>query len=264
MRWVYKVARGLLPLSIKVYGAGLRPDSRDAALAAKAFGLNWPRLARLKHSLDPRNMLAYACPLLKAPMEQKLIILITGESCAGEDFCTDIWVSVFLTCTHKSLKVRAVSNSGVAKREYATAAGADQNCLLRDRAYKEQHRPGLTAFFQGQVRHQPRLPEERFLNVVYGAVDLDVLLITGIIDEAPVATSSHLVPYSRLLEVRVKTSQETRRAHRWCNSADDGDDNEDKNGRSILTALEYRPSFIFNNEFGIVDDNESTFLSKLL
>lgn len=42
------------------------------------------------------------------------------------------------------------------------------------------------------------------------------------------------------------------------------DDNVDKNGRSKLTALEYRPSLIFDNEFGIVDNNESMFLSKLL
>jgi hypothetical protein len=52
----------------------------------------------------------------------------------------------------------------------------------------------------------PRLPEEHFLNVVYGAVDVDVLLITGMRDEAPVAVLSHLVSnsrHSRLLEVHV-------------------------------------------------------------
>ena len=59
------------------------PDPRDAALASKAFGPNRPRLARLKYSWDARNVLAYACPLSKAPIEQKLIILVTGESGAG-------------------------------------------------------------------------------------------------------------------------------------------------------------------------------------
>ncbi|OJJ78722.1 uncharacterized protein ASPGLDRAFT_53404 [Aspergillus glaucus CBS 516.65] len=250
VRWVYNVARDLLPLSSGVYGADLGPDPRDAALAAKAFGLNRSRLARLKHSSDPRNVLAYACPLPKAPMEQKLIILITGESCAGKDFCADIWVSVFLKYTHKSLMARAVSISDVTKREYAAATGADLNRLLQDRAYKEQHRPALTAFFQDQVRHRPRLPEEHFLDVVYGAVDVDVLLITGMRDEAPVAALSHLVPYNRLLEVRVKANKETRRARRGCDGGDnDGDDNEDNNnGRSKLTALEYRPSLIFDND----------------
>ncbi|OJJ83804.1 uncharacterized protein ASPGLDRAFT_58228 [Aspergillus glaucus CBS 516.65] len=250
VQWVYSVARDLLPLSSGVYGADLGPDPRDAALAAKAFGPNRMRLARLKHSLDPRNVLAYACPLPKALMEQKLIILITGESCAGKDFCADIWVSIFLTCTYKSLKARAVSISDATKREYAAATGADLDRLLRDRAYKEQHRPALTAFFQGQVRHRPRLPEEHFLNVVYGAVDVDVLLITGMRDEAPVAALSHLVPYSRLLEVRVKASKETQRARRGCNGGDDDDDgdgNED-NGGSKLMALEYRPSLIFDND----------------
>jgi len=115
--WVYNVARDLLPLSSGVYSADLGPDPRDAALSAKAFGPNRPRLARLKHSLDPHNVLAYACPLPKVTMEQKLIILVTGESCAGKDYCANIWVSEFLTCTHESLTVRAVSISDATKRE---------------------------------------------------------------------------------------------------------------------------------------------------
>ena len=250
VRWVYNVARDLLPLSSGVYGADLRPDPRDTALAAKAFGPNRPRLARLKHSSDPRNVLAYTCPLPNAPMEQKLIILITGESCAGKDFCADIWVSVFLTCIHKSLKARAVSISDATKREYAAASGADLNRLLRDCAYKEKHRPALAAFFQGQVQHRPRLPEEHFLNVVYNAVDVDVLLITGMRDEAPVAALSHLVPYSRLLEVHVKASKETRRARRGCDGGDGSGDykKESNNDGSKLTGLEYHPSVIFNND----------------
>jgi adenine phosphoribosyltransferase len=253
VRWVYKVAGDLLPLSSGAYGADLGPDPRDAALTAKAFGPNQPRLAHLKHSLDPRNVLAYACPLPKALMEQKLIILVTGESCTGKDYCADIWVSVFTTCTHKSLTARAVSISDAIKREYAAATGADLNRLLGDRAYKEQHRPALTTFFQGRVRQRPRLPEEHFLNVVYGAGDVDVLLITGMRDEAPVATLSHLVPDSRLLEIRVKASEETRRIRRGCHgSDDDGNDNKDNkdsnNGGSNLTALDYRPSLIFDND----------------
>jgi hypothetical protein len=229
VQWVYKVAGDLLPLSSGAYGADLGPDPRDAVLASKAFGPNRPRLARLKHSLDPRNVLAYACPLPKAPMEQKLIILVTGESCAGKDYCADVWVSVFTTCTHKSLTARAVSISDATKREYAAATGADLNRLLWDRAYKEQHRAALTTFFQGQVRQRPRLPEEHFLNVVYGAVDVDVLLITGMRDEAPVAALSHLVPDSRLLEVHVQASEQTRRIRRGCHGGDsDGDDNKDR------------------------------------
>ncbi|KAI9867948.1 MAG: hypothetical protein M1813_007770 [Trichoglossum hirsutum] len=250
VRWVYNVAGDLLPLSNGAYGADLGPDPRDEALAAKAFGSNRPRLARLKNSLDPRNVLAYACPLPKAPMEQKLIILVTGESCAGKDYCADVWVSVFTTCTHKSLTARAASISDATKREYAAATGADLNRLLWDRAYKEQHRPALTTFFQGQARQRPRLPEEHFLNVVYGAVDVDVLLITGMRDEAPVAALSHLVPDSRLLEVHVQASEQTRRIRRECHGGDgDGDDNKDSNNSgSNLTALDYRPSLIFDND----------------
>jgi adenine phosphoribosyltransferase len=253
VQWVYNIAGNLLPLSSGAYGADLGPDPRDAALASKAFGPNWPRLARLKYSLDPRNVLAYACPLPRAPMEQKLIILVTGESCAGKDYCADIWVSVFTACTHKSLTARAVSISEATKREYAVATGADLNRLLCDRAYKEQHRAALTTFFQGQVRQRPRLPEEHFLNVVYGAADVDVLLITGMRDEAPVAALSHLVPDSRLLEIRVKASEEMRRIRRGCHGVDDGGDNKKNNkdrnnSGSNLTALDYRPSLTFDND----------------
>jgi adenine phosphoribosyltransferase len=251
VRWVYNVVGDLLPLSSGAYGADLGPDPRDAALAAKAFGPNRPRLARLKHSLDPRNVLAYVCPLPKAPMEPKLIILVTGKSCAGKDYCADVWVSVFIRCTHKSLTARAVSISDAIKREYAAATGADLSRLLRNRAYKEQHRPALTAFFQGQVRQRPRLPEENFLNMVYGAVDVDVLLITGMRDKAPVAALSHLVPDSRLLEVHVQASEQTRRIRRGCHGGDDdGDDTKDNNNNSRLnlTALDFRPSLIFDND----------------
>jgi adenine phosphoribosyltransferase len=253
VQWVYNVAGDLLPLSSGAYGADLGPDPRDAALAAKAFGPNRPRLARVKRSVDPCNVLAYACPLPKAPMEQKLIILVTGESCAGKDYCADVWVSVFTTCTHKSLTARAVSISDATKREYAAATDADLDRLLWDRAYKEQHRPALTTFFQDQVRQRPRLPEEHFLNVVYGAADVDVLLITGMRDEAPVAALAHLVPDSRLLEIRVKASEETRHVRRGCHGGDnDNDSNQDNkdsnNSGSNLTALDYRPSLVFDND----------------
>ncbi|TGJ78135.1 hypothetical protein E0Z10_g10629 [Xylaria hypoxylon] len=254
VRWVYDVARVLLPLSSGVYGADLGPDPRDAALAVKAFGPNLPRLARLKRRLDPCNVLAYACPLPNTPIKQKLIILVTGESCAGKDYCADIWVSLFTTCIYQGLTARAVSISDAIKREYAVATCADLDRLLRDRAYKEQHRPMLTAYFQEQVRQRPRLPEEHFLNVVYGAVDVDVLLITGMREEAPVTTFSHLVPECRLLEVRVKASKETRRIRRGCHGdddyADDSANNQDNNNnnRSNLTALEYCPSLTFEND----------------
>ena len=157
---------------------------------------------------------------------------------------------MFIRCTHKSLTSRAVSISDATKREYAAATGADISRLFWDGAYKEQHRPALTAFFQEQARQRPRLPEEHFLNVVYGAIDVDVLLITGMRDEAPVAALSHLVPDSRLLEVQVRASEQMRRIRRGCHGGDgDGADNKDSyNSGSNLTALDYRPSLIFHND----------------
>ena len=244
VQWVYSVTSQLLPLSSGVYGTDLGPDPRDAALAAKAYGLNRPRLARLKHTMDPCNILAYTCPLPTAPMEQKLIILITGDSCAGKDFCANIWAPIF-TSSQRNLKVHVASISDVTKQQYAAATGADLNRLLGDRAYKEQHRPALIAFFQDQMRHRPQLPQEQFLALVHDTAGLDVLLITGMRDEAPVAEYSHLVPYSRLLDVRVKASKEVRLAR---GSSGDAADNERiTNGKTELPPMEYRPSLIYEN-----------------
>lgn len=236
VKWVYNVVENLLPLSNGVYGADLGPDPRDSALATKAFGPNQPRLARLKRSLDPHNVLAYTCPLQRTETQiekkLKLVILVTGESGAGKNFCADIWVSVF----NKSHMTQAVSISDATKREYSEATGADLKSLLYDRDYKEKHRPALTAFFQTQVQQRPRLPEEHFLSLVFGA-DADVLFITGMRDEAPVTALSHLIPDIRLLDVRVKASIETRQVRRGFHGKDE--DSED---------MEYHPSLVFDND----------------
>ncbi|KAF2025070.1 hypothetical protein EK21DRAFT_104210 [Setomelanomma holmii] len=253
-QWVYKVAGELLSLGRGAYGADLGPDPRDAALAVKAFGPNLPRLARLKNSLDPkyellRNVLAYACPLPCAPMP-KLIILVTGESGAGKDYCADIWTSIFSRYNGEHLLSRVVSISDATKQEYAAAHGTDLHRLLKDRAYKEQHRPALTAFFQEQVRQRPLLLEEHFLNLVHDAAGVDVLLITGMRDEAPVSTLSHLVPESRLLEVYVEAAEETRNLRRWSHGGDRNGNNEkcDMSSSKDSMIMNYRPTFIFNND----------------
>ncbi|KAI8962744.1 phosphoribosyl transferase domain protein [Daldinia sp. FL1419] len=235
VQWVYSVVGDLMPFSTGAYGADLGPDPRDAALAAKAFGPNQLRLARLKQSLDPCNVLAHACPLPKAPREPPLIVIVTGESCAGKDYCASVWVS---TLSGAGLTACVVSISDVTKREYVVASGADLERLLVDRAYKEQHRPALTEFWKTQVRQRPRLPEEHFLSVVQDAEDVDMLIITGMREEAPVATLSYLVPGSKLLEVHVQASDETRLARGA--SQGRGDNNGD-------SKLNHRPNFVFNN-----------------
>ncbi|KAK5655343.1 hypothetical protein OQA88_5910 [Cercophora sp. LCS_1] len=236
-QWVYETIGALLPLSVGVYGADLGPDPRDLVLSTKAFGPNRPRLARLKQTFDPHNIMRYACPLPGAPMEPKLIILVTGASGAGKDYCAAIWTCVFnkfATCS-----TRTVSISDAVKREYAEAAGADAGRLLEDRTYKEQHRPALTAFFHERVRQRPRLPEEQFLNVVYAAVDVDVLLITGMRDQAPVATFSHLVPNSRVIEVYVTAGDEVREGRRGSGNMENGDVD--------MFALNHHPDYTFSN-----------------
>lgn len=256
VRWVYDVATELLPLSCGAYGADLGPDPRDASLARTAFGSNRPRLARLKHMADPQNVLAHACPLPTAPVAQAqtLIILVTGESCAGKDYCADVWVSMFVNRLDKSVPARVISISDATKRDYAAATGAHLHRLLRDRQYKEQHRAALTRFFQAQLRQRPRLREEHFLNVVRDTIGSDVLLITGMRDDAPVAAFSHLVPKSRLLEVRIQAGRKTRLARQGAEIAADDDDDttavEDngQNGQSDSPVPDYPPSFTFTNE----------------
>lgn len=246
VQWVYAVAERLLPLSSGVYVADLGPDLRDATLAAKAFGSNLPRLARLKRDLDPHNILPFACPLPKSPMDPELIILVTGESCVGKDYCANIWAFMLIKDAGRNIKTRAVSISDETKREYAAATGADLQALLNDRAYKEQHRLALTEFFQEQVRQRPELPEEHFKNVVYDAADVNILLITGMRDEAPVATFSQLVPDSRLLEVRIEVSKETRRARQGFH-CDNDDAFHHQDIEEMAKELDYCPSLTFNN-----------------
>ena len=200
IQWVYNIVGDLLPLSCGAYGADLGRDPRDVALAAKAFGPNLRRLIRLKKECDLKNVLANACPLPQASVP-KLIILITGESCAGKDYCANVCASAIIKATH--FLARTASISDTTKRQYAAHNEADIRLLLEDRDYKELHRQRLTAFFEEQVRQRPNLPEEHFLDAVHDAVGIDVLLITGMRDEAPVATFSHLVPESKLIEVRI-------------------------------------------------------------
>ncbi|KAI0528301.1 phosphoribosyl transferase domain protein [Xylaria bambusicola] len=245
VRWVYEVVRDLLPLSTGVYGADLGPDPRDAVLATKAFGGNLPRLERLKTKFDPYNVLRYACPL-KAPIVMRVIVLVTGDDCAGKDYCADHWA---LTLNSKyghpftGFTARVISISDETKKAYASTTGANLDLLLHDRSYKEEHRPSLTAFFQEQLRESPQLREEHFLNVVHSAENVNLLFITGMRDDAPVANLSYLVPNSRLLDIRVEASEATRCLRR-------GEEGIMNNGseRSDFTASNYRPSLIFRND----------------
>jgi adenine phosphoribosyltransferase len=246
VRWVYGVVGDLLPMSRGVYGADLGPDPRDTALVAKAFGANGGRLARLKRRMDPHNVLAYACPILKASTRSpKLIVLVTGESCAGKDHCARVWASAISVSKSASsstrniqqnLDARVMSISEATKREYATATGADLSRLLCDRTYKEQNRPRLTEFFDEQVRKQPKLLEEHFLTVVRNAIDVDVLFVTGMRDEAPVASFAHLVPDCRLIEVHVEAREDTRQLRGGTG------------GVSGMAMLDHRPCLFFNND----------------
>ncbi|KAL5117341.1 hypothetical protein ACEQ8H_004786 [Pleosporales sp. CAS-2024a] len=247
-QWVYNVVADLLPLSCGTYGADLGPDPRDAMLAARAFGPNLARLARVKERCDPYKVLAYACPLPppSAPVP-KLIILVTGHNCVGKDVSANIWAAVL----SRSTPTRVASISDATKRQYAAATDTDLHRLLADRDYKEQHRPALTRFFQDQVRQRPGLPQEHFLDVVKNAAGANVLLITGMRDTAPVTALSHLVPESRLIEVQVRASEQRQREWRGLSNDDirHGDQTGNNNGSSRdLSTMEHCPTLVFDND----------------
>lgn len=249
-RWVHRVAKDLLPLSMGVYGADLGPDPRDVMLTQRAFGPNLARLTKLKEAMDPVNVLAFACPLPKKAIEQKLVIIVTGDSGAGKDYCAEIWASVFF---HQHIATRIVSISDATKIQYARTTGADFYRLRHDREYKEEHRERLLSFFQDQRQKQPRLPEAHFQAVVDGADDVDVLLITGMRDRAPVATLSHLVPDRKLIEVYVTASKSLRQFRKRCGTSDCSEASKSTNevtGDDVLLgakALGHCPDFVFDN-----------------
>lgn len=174
-------------------------------------------------------------------MDFKIIILVTGESCTGKDHCAHIWSSAISNTGYKSI---SASISNVIKAEYADATGADGPRLLNDRAYKEQHRPALSAFYRAQVQQRPNLANEQFLRVVRDAEDVDILFITGMRDDAPVANFSPLVPANRLLEIRVEASKEVRRARGGAG----GDDELHSSSRPDFT---YDNNENYNGEIGL-------------
>ncbi|KAF9776217.1 hypothetical protein IL306_005623 [Fusarium sp. DS 682] len=255
VRWVYQVVHELLPMSQGVYGADLGPDPRDKVLATKAFGPNRRRLIQLKKTFDPNNVLAYACPLTPSDLPQKLIVLVTGEHGAGKDYCAGIWVNVLKAHGYSS---RVDSISEVTKRQYAAAKDADFNRLLSDRAYKEKHRKSVNDFYEHQLKTRPRLAEEHFLEVLNGD-DVDVLFITGMREEAPVVTLSHLVRGARLLDVRVQVSEAKQSLRRWGT-----DVNPEVGGeKSKFADTNYLPSFTFDNELD-GDDASIAFANRRL
>ncbi|KAF2669436.1 hypothetical protein BT63DRAFT_260991 [Microthyrium microscopicum] len=244
VRWVYKVAQTLLPASRGVYSADLGPDPRDVELAVKAFGPNRPRLIDLKDALDPHNVLAYACPFPKTSMRQRLIVLVTGESGVGKDYCANAWASDLIK---SGFTARVASISDAIKRQYAKTTGSDLSRLLSDRGYKEQHRLALTEFFQKQVLKRPELPAENFLDVVSKYGEVDVLFITGMRDDAPVATFSHLIPESKVVDYRIKCNRATRRS-RGVHVESDGRDKDIDKTESGLMLPKYLPTLIYIND----------------
>lgn len=221
----------LLPLSRGVYGADLGPDPRDKILSRRAFGPNLERLCRLKTIFDPSGVLSYACPLPRQPIQQRLAVLVTGDSGAGKDFCASIWADM---CNVIGKKAHVTSISDTTKRRYAASTGAHLRLLLRDRAYKEQHRSSLSTYFQDHVRRQPSLPEENFQAAMNSAIDLDVTFVTGLREKAPVSKLAHLASDCRLVEVNIQATVEARDVRRGTRSTMKHPNRTDDDGNALI------------------------------
>ncbi|KAM3541088.1 hypothetical protein ARSEF1564_006023 [Beauveria bassiana] len=140
VNWVYDVAKKLQPFSTGAYSADLGPDPRDKELAMHAFGPNRLRLSHLKRIQDPHNVLSFTCPLSQPASQQRLIVLITGDTGVGKDYCAKVLASE-VTKHHEDLRVRVVSISDATKAQYAAATGADLARMLHDQT--RQARRGL-------------------------------------------------------------------------------------------------------------------------
>ncbi|PTD06451.1 Adenine phosphoribosyltransferase [Fusarium culmorum] len=257
-RWVYDVVEALLPVSQGVYGADLGPDPRDAILATKAFGPNLRKLVKMKQIFDPHRVLPYACPLSKDMLSQKMVVLVTGEHGAGKDYCANVWAAAIKGHGHST----AVLGIGdVMKREYASQRGADSERLLGDRVYKEKHREALAAFFNQQLEHRPHLAEEHFTEAVRSA-DVDILFITGMREEAPVANLWHLVSDVRLVDVHVKASHKIRGLRRQIFTNGHSISHGNFNCTETLVS-NYRPDFVFDNDIAS-DDQVKAFAKHSL
>ncbi|KAL8362969.1 hypothetical protein RB601_008979 [Gaeumannomyces tritici] len=244
-RWVYDVSHKLLPLGTGAYGADLGPDPRDAALATRAFGLNRERLVRLKRVLDPHSVLPFACPLMGPLSRPRLVVAVTGAHGAGKDFCAAAWAS---TLTAAGVPARVARISDATKRAYAAAApGIDARRLLMDdnRDYKEQHRAAMAAFYSAQLAARPGLPEEVFAELASSVGTAEVLFVTGMRDEAPVATRAHLVPWARVIEVRVAATPELLAMRRGVHAA-----TTVNGGPTVAPPPDWRPCLVFDNNAG--------------
>lgn len=199
-RWVYSAVGILTPYASGVYSADLGPDPRDAPLADKAFGANHARLAALKRMADPYDVLAYACPIPAISTRLKILFLVTGDSCAGKDYCAEQWSRIFMSAGYQA-KVASISD--LTKREYSVSVGADFNALRADRQYKELHRPALSDFFAKQLQINPHLLETHLSTIVCENYSHDILLVTGLREATPASIYCHLFPKIRLVEVRV-------------------------------------------------------------
>lgn len=101
----------------------------------------------------------------------------------------------------------------------------------------------MSSFYQHQVQQRPKLPAEHFLKLVCEAKDIDVLLITVMRDEAPVAAFSYLVPEKKLIEVQIHATKESRKDRLGPHGSRDSVESS-----YVQDLANNQPDFIFDND----------------
>ncbi|KAK1675351.1 phosphoribosyltransferase-like protein [Colletotrichum godetiae] len=180
-------------------------------MSAMHGGYAGGKTSAFKRVADPRHIIAYACSLPREPMEHGLIIVVTGDSCAGkaDDF------------NDYGKTTRVVSISDAIMRQFAAATGADLRRLLSMR------------------------------------------------DQAPVTTLGHLVPNSRLVDVRVKPELIIQLRQRFSTGIEDCNGSQEEPSKLTAELLpargdcDYRPNLSFYHDTA-GDDAARSFAGKRL
>ncbi|KAK7928663.1 phosphoribosyl transferase domain protein [Apiospora marii] len=136
---------------------------------------------------------------------------------------------------------KRLSGSSDESRDYATCvvsaiAGVGLQYMPND-VDRDVALGSVDSILPEQVRQNPSLPEQHSLNVLRGADGVYVLFVTGMRDEALVATLVYLVPDCKLVDIRIQASEEKR----WFRKGfDHGCDTVDADGGDTKKKPEHR------------------------
>jgi phosphomevalonate kinase len=240
-KWLQSIVETMLPLSVGVYGADLGPSDWD--LSPHAFGCNMLHLAEMKRRHDPLDVLRHSCPLASAaaadkqndPRQQSrgVVVIFCGRRFAGKDWLAaivrDTLGALLRDASGENVSVASISDS--TKYAYAKETpGIEADRLIQDRAYKERHREGLTAFYERKKSQDVSFEAKCFVDLVQSE-PADILLLTGVRDGLDYARRLAGRP---VLFVHVTATDESKQSRGWIGPTPTIDDS---NGESKADSM---------------------------